>query len=121
MTNEKVKKDELKYRMYTWTLSLIKIIDTIPHTTTNNIIARQIMRSGTSICANYVEGQAASSRKDFINYLHISLKSANETKYWLAILRDLKKADTKKVENNLSELQEIANILAASLITLKKK
>ena len=120
MKKEKFKKDDFKYRIYTWTLNLITTIDTIPHSTTNDVIARQVVRSGTSVCANYVEGQAASSKKDFINYLHISLKSANETKYWLAILRDLKKADAKKVEKTLSELQEIANILGSSLITLKK-
>ena len=122
MENETVTKTvDLKHRMYVWTLGIVKMVDGLNQMTSNDVIARQIIRSGTSVCANYVEGQAASSKKDFINYLHISLKSANESKYWLALLRDLKKVDVKKIEPLLEELQEISNILPSSLITLKRK
>lgn len=119
--SKKKSQDDLKHRLYIWTLDLIKTIDSIPNQLSNSVIARQILRSGTSVCANYIEGKAASSRKDFINYLHVSLKSANETKYWLAILRDLQRIESKKVDALLNELQQIANILAASILTLKKK
>ncbi len=122
MKSENVsKKLELKHRIYVWTLSLVKTIDVLSHSTSNDVIARQLIRSGTSVCANYIEGQAASSRKDFTNYLHIALKSANESNYWLAMLRDLKKIDGKMVEVLLNESQQIANILAASVMTLKNK
>lgn len=79
------------------------------------------MRSGTSVGANYVESQAGSSRKDFANFLSISLKSANESKYWLALLRDTKRVDSKELEGILNELEEISKILAASIITTKNK
>ena len=74
-----------------------------------------------SIGANYVEAQASSSKKDFINFFHYSLKSANESKFWLAILRDSGKGNQKEVEVLLKELIEIANILGSSLLTLKGK
>ncbi len=48
----------------------------------------QLLRSGTSIGANVIEGRAGSSKKDWINYYLIALKSSNETKYWLCLLRD---------------------------------
>jgi four helix bundle protein len=48
----------------------------------------QLLRSGTSIGANIVEGKAGSSTKDFRNFYTIALKSANETKYWLCLIRD---------------------------------
>lgn len=87
----------------------------------NRILISQIVRSVTSIGANYIEAQAASSKKDFINFIHHSLKSANETKFWLAILRDTNKLERVIANDLLNELQEIANILGASLLTLKGK
>jgi four helix bundle protein len=120
MKNEKgTTKRDLKHRMYVWTLKLIQIIDDLPQTNSNNVIARQVLRSGTSVCANYVEGQAASSKKDFINYLHIALKSANESKYWLAVLRDLKRIEKEKLTYVVDELEQISKMLGASIIKLK--
>ncbi|HTL06896.1 MAG TPA: four helix bundle protein, partial [Chitinophagaceae bacterium] len=48
----------------------------------------QLVRSATSVGANVVEGSAGSSRKDWLKFLIIALKSANETKYWLCLIRD---------------------------------
>lgn len=79
------------------------------------------MRAATSIGANIIEAQAASSKKDFINYYAISLKSANETKYWLGLLRDGTSTDKDSVNILLEETKELANILGASLLTLKGK
>ena len=79
----------------------------------------QLLRSGTSIIANYIEGQAASSKKDFTNYFNISLKSANESKLWLALLRDSKRAKADEVSWFLNELDEVANIFGSSILTLK--
>jgi four helix bundle protein len=123
MKNDKEKfKIELKRRMYSWTLRLISFIDSLPkNQSSSTIIANQVLRSGTSICANYIEAQAASSKKDFINFIHHSLKSGNESKFWIALLRDLNKGNKEEVQWLLKELTEITNILGASLITLKGK
>jgi len=94
MKNDKEKfKNEFKARVYRFILKLVKFIDKLPKDTSSEIFAKQILRSGTSIGANYIEAQAASSRKDFINFFHHSLKSANESKFWLAILKDTGKGD----------------------------
>lgn len=122
MKNDKENfKTELKRRMYQWTLRLIEFIDGLPKDRSTDVISHQLIRSGTSVAANYIEAQAASSRKDFINFLHHSLKSANESKFWLALLRDSKKADQNKTTPLINELVELSNILASSLITLKGK
>lgn len=122
MKNDKEKfKNEFKVRIYKFILKLIKIVDSLPKETSSEIFAKQILRSGTSIGANHIEAQAASSKKDFINFFHHALKSANETKFWLAILRDSGKIKEIEAEALLREATEIANILGASLLTMKDK
>ena len=122
MENDNVKfKIEFKKRLYNWVLRLIKLIDKLPYTSTCSIMGKQLLRSGTSVLANYVEANSASSRKDFINFFTCSLKSANESKVWLTLLRDINKGDKKELEWLLKELIEISNILASSILTLKGK
>ncbi|MBU4369606.1 four helix bundle protein, partial [Patescibacteria group bacterium] len=93
----------------------------LPKDSVCNIMGKQLLRSGTSVLANYIEANSASSKKDFINYFTHSLKSANESKVWLALLRDTNKGDKDKLKWLLQELGEIANILASSILTLKGK
>ena len=122
MENDRVKfKKDFKKRTYTFVLRLLKFIDNIPKSQTSNVLGKQLIRSGTSILANYIEAASASSKRDFINFLNYSLKSANESRVWLALLRDASRVDKKEVEILLKELGEIANILASSIITFKSK
>ena len=85
------------------------------------VMGKQLLRSGTSILANYIEAQSASSKKDFINFFTHSLKSANESKVWLALLRDTNKGEKKGLDRALDELSEIAKIPASSILTMKGK
>lgn len=122
MENDSVKfKNEFKKRLYNWVLRLIKFIDKLPKDSVCDIIGKQLLRSGTSILANYIEANSASSRKDFINFFTYSLKSANESKMWLTLLRDTNKGDQNELRWSLEELIEIANVLASSILTLKGK
>ena len=122
MQNDKEKiKKKFKQRLYKFTLELIEFLDKLPKDNVSRRIGDQLLRSGTSIIANYIEGQAASSKKDFTNYFNTSLKSANESKLWLALLRDSKRAKAEDVSCFLKELDEIANIFASSILTLKGK
>ncbi len=122
MENDSVKfKNEFKRRLYDWVLQLIKFIDKLPKDSTCNVMGKQLLRSGTSVLANYIEANSASSRKDFINFFTHSLKSANESKVWLSLLRDTDKGDKKELDFLLKELIEISNVLASSILTLKGK
>lgn len=90
---EQNNKNGIKERAYVYALNLIKFIDNLDKKDLGvQILSRQLMRGGTSIGANIVEAQAGSSRKDFTNFFSYSLKSANESKFWLCLLRDSKKA-----------------------------
>ncbi|PIQ68644.1 MAG: four helix bundle protein [Candidatus Taylorbacteria bacterium CG11_big_fil_rev_8_21_14_0_20_46_11] len=119
-SNEKFK-IELKHRIYNWVLRLIKFIDVLPKTSVCQVMGKQLLRSGTSIIANFVEAQAASSRKDFANFITYALKSANESKVWLALLRDTGNGSKIEGEWLLKELLEIANILAKIILSTKGK
>lgn len=115
-------KNEFKKRLYNFVLRLIKLVgklnikDPVCRT-----IADQLTRSGTSILSNYIEGQAASSKKEFTNFFGHSLKSSNESKVWIALLRDSSKCDVEEANELLKELQEISNIFGSSILTLKGK
>ena len=120
LINTRLKK-EFKGRLYRFTLRLVEFLDKLPNDSVSRRIGDQLLRSGTSIIGNYVEGQAASSKKDFTNYFNHSLKSANESKLWLALLRDTKRANPKDAQWFMQELDEIAKIFASSVLTLKGK
>lgn len=114
---------DFKARTYSWTLSLVRLVEKLPRNTFSEVVSRQVLRSGTSIIANYIEAKSASSRKDFTNFFNHSLKSANESKVWLALIRDV--SDNKRLKDDasklLGELDEIAKILGASLLKLRGK
>lgn len=61
-------KMNLKKRVYNWVLRLIKFIDKLPNDSICQIMGKQLLRSGTSVLANYIEANSASSKKDFINF-----------------------------------------------------
>ncbi|MFA6534262.1 MAG: four helix bundle protein [Patescibacteria group bacterium] len=122
MENDSLKfKNEFKKRLYNFVLRLIKFIDKLPKSSVSDIMGKQLLRSGSSILANYIEANSASSKRDFINFFTHALKSANESKVWLTLFRDLNKGEKKELNWLLNELIEIAKILAASILTLKGK
>lgn len=114
-------KSDLKLRCYHFSLDLISFIDTLPNQRSCWIIADQLLRSGTSIGANLVEATASSSRLEFKKFHEIALKSANEARYWLALLQDSGKADKKKIALLLQEVTELSNMIAAGVLRLKGK
>jgi four helix bundle protein len=120
--NDNVKfKKEFKERLYRFILRLLKFVSNVPKNEITKVIINQLIRSGTSILANYIEARAASSKKEFTNYFQISLKSCNESKVWLALLRDTNNGNKKEIEYLLKELDEIARIFASSILNLKGK
>jgi four helix bundle protein len=120
--NSKFKTDyDLKKRTYSYSIQIINFINKLPKDNTNRTIADQLLRSATSIGANIVEAQSCSSRKDFTNFLSHSLKSSNETKYWLNLLRDTGKVNFEEANNLIKEATELSKILAKSILTLKNK
>lgn len=124
MQNNNLKfKIDLRKRTYLYALAIINFIDTLPSKSewSTQVIAKQLLRSATSIGANVIAAQAGSTKRDFTNFFNYALKSANESKFWLGLLRDSGKTDKGKTEKLLQETNEIANILGSSILTLKGK
>lgn len=82
-------------------------------------LLKQVLRSGTSIGANITEAQGASSKKDFIYKLQISLKEAKETEYWLRLLNATGYLKQKEYESIKPGCKEILKLLTSILKKLK--
>ncbi len=122
MQNQNSKfKIKLKDRAYQYSIKIIEFLDALPKDISSQVIAKQLLRSATSIGANIVEAQASSSKRDFTNFFNHALKSANESLYWLGLLRDAKKINNVQLECLLNETKELANILGSSALTLRGK
>lgn len=122
MQNSNLKfKTDLKERCYNFSLKIINLINELPNKRVTWVISDQLIRSATSIGANLIEARSSSSRLEFKKFFEISLKSANETKYWLGLLKDSKLAGSKKINLLLSEVTELSNMLASSILKLKNK
>lgn len=119
MKNEKTK--EFKRRLYVLILQTIKLVEAAKKSPSSRIIGDQLIRSISSILGNYIEGYAASSKKDYANYFNHSLKSSNESKVWVSLLKDTNNVDQTKAGLILKELDEISRIFGSSLLTLKGK
>lgn len=114
-------KTDLKERCYRFGLRVIGLADKLPNKRSAWIIIDQLIRSATSIGANLVEARASSSRLEFKKFNEIALKSANESKYWLCLLRDSGLAEKAIVIDLLAEVVEISNMLAVGIMKLKGK
>jgi four helix bundle protein len=114
-------KSNLPERCYKFGLAIIGLTNSLPNKRSSWVVADQLIRSATSIGANLIEARASSSRLEFKKFYEISLKSANETKYWLSLLRDAQLADNNLTSGLFAEVSELANMLASGVIKLKKK
>jgi four helix bundle protein len=119
-TNDEFKK-RLINRAFILARNVISLVDKFPNKRSAWIISDQLIRAATSIGANIIEAQAASSRRDFANFLNHALKSGNETKFWLALAKDISPTSIQEIDNLLKEVDELVKILGSSISTLKGK
>ncbi len=108
---------ELEERTQRFAVQVVKTVAGFPKNSEGQIIGKQLLRSGTSIGANYREANRAESRNDFIHKVGVAEKEAAETIYWLEICRDTKLGTEKQISDLLNE----ANQLLAILITIGRK
>ena len=113
---EDAKPYNIRHRCYYFSKEIILFVKNCKYDRVYNSLFDQLVRSATSIGANVVEGKAGYSKRDWKKFFVIALKSANETKYWLCLIRDTIKIDIEQVEKLLKEAQEISNIIATIVI-----
>jgi len=105
---------ELQDRTKKFSLSIIDLIDKLDYSISKKVIATQLVRSATSVAANYRAANRARSDKEFIAKLNIVLEESDESCFWLEIIKD---KNWLQVENELKE----ANELTAIFVTILKK
>jgi four helix bundle protein len=122
MQNDKEKfKKEFIHRLVLLSITAVRFSDKLKLEKISYSILDQFIRSITSIGANVVEAKSSHSTKDYIKFFEIALKSANETKFWLLIMKEITKLNKAEANEILCETIEIANIIAKSIMTMKNK
>ena len=100
---------------------IVKLFQYLVDNNVNYAIPNQILKSGTSIGANVNESVFAQSKKDFVNKMHIALKEANETKYWLSLLHETDYINEKEFESMMDDLKNIIGTLVNIIKNAKFK
>ena len=112
--------ENLKQRTKLFALRIIKMVENLPETKTSRILGNQVLRSGTSVAANYRAGCLAKSKRDFINKLKIVEEEADETIFWLELIEESGIFSSNKLLSIKTEAHEILAIFVASIKTARK-
>jgi four helix bundle protein len=104
---------ELEVRTKQFALDLIDLVERLPTGRAGDVVGRQLLRSGTSIGANYREANRAESKNDFIHKVSISTKEAAETEFWLELVTESEHLETIGSKEVLSEIRELLAILVS--------
>jgi four helix bundle protein len=105
--------ENLKSRTKRFALRIIKMFSALPKTDVARVLGRQVLRSGTSVGANYREGCRARFDSEFISKLGDALKELEETGYWLELLVDSETISSRKMTALLQETDELLAILTS--------
>ena len=107
MTTNKKFAADLEKRTKEFALGIISLVSLLPRTMEANVIRNQILRSGTSIGANYREANRSVSKADFRNKIAICEKEASETQYWLELIKEARFLPEEKVQEIYAECSEL--------------
>ena len=109
----------LKQRSEDYALRIIKMYSALPYTTESEVLGKQVLRSGTSVGANYREACRARSKAEFVSKLGDSLKELDETDYWLSLIVKAGLVPEKRLESLIQETGELMAIFVSSINTAK--
>jgi len=112
-------KGEIGLRLVKFAAAVIRSLEEMPPHKTGKSIGDQLLRSATSVGANYEEARAAESKADFIHKMQISLKEMRESYYWLLLVQESALIPRDKIETICDEAQQLRAILSKSVATAK--
>ena len=112
--------EEMKRRTKSIAVRSIRFCNTLKNTTSNHIIIRQLIRSATSVGANYRAVCRSRSKAEFYSKLSITIEEADETLYWYEIISELEITNNDEIKYLKSEMTEILSILARARKNTKK-
>lgn len=111
--------DILKKRTFNFALNTLKTIESLKKSIPNEVMSKQVVRSATSVGANYRSACKAKSSADFINKIKIVEEESDESVYWLELIKAFNQIDNSNFDSLLKESKELERIFAASAITAK--
>ena len=111
---------EMKRRTKEFAKDIIRLCRKLPNNREGRLIGDQIFRSGTSIAANYRSACRGRSKAEFISKLSIVEEEADETLFWLEVIKEMKIFNYEKLDESIKENDEILAIVVASIKTAKK-
>ncbi|OGF51706.1 MAG: hypothetical protein A2044_04955 [Candidatus Firestonebacteria bacterium GWA2_43_8] len=112
---------DLRKRTKLFALSIIKFSELLPKTRAADVLAKQLIRSATSVGANYLAARSGKSRADFACKLKTSEEEIIESKYWLELLIESEIAKQEHVKDILKEANELSAIFIASSKTIRTR
>jgi four helix bundle protein len=112
-------KRDLDERLLAFGATIIKLVDSLPATIAGRRIGDQLLRSGTSVGANFEEAQGAESKSDFANKLQIALKELRESNYWLRLLAKAGIPPQEALVEVIDESAQLRAILSKAVATVK--
>jgi len=111
----------LAEKSYQFAMRIVKLNRYLQEEKKEYVLSKQLLGSGTAIGALIAEAQYAQSKADFISKLQISLKEANESKYWLRLMKDCYYLEENMARSMLQDVDTLLKILTSSINTTKEK
>ena len=111
---------ELKTRTKALAVVVVGFVEKLERTSSVDIIGKQLVRSATSVAANYRAACRSRSKADFVNKLGIVEEEADETVFWLELLLDCRKVEPDEVAPMMDEADQLVRIISASRITARR-
>ncbi len=114
-----MKEADMRQRTKRFGLSVLKLVESLPSTSTARTIGNQLLRSGMSVGANYRSACRGRSKADFISKAGISLEEADESLYWMELLQEAGIVPANNLKDLMKEADELVAIFTASIKTAR--
>jgi four helix bundle protein len=113
--------NELKNRTKKFSIMIIDLVEKLPNSISSRVVANQIVKSGTSVGANYRAVSRARSDREFVSKMNIVLEEADETLFWIEIIIEKQWAEKSELEMAWKEANELTAIFVSSLKTINNR
>jgi four helix bundle protein len=117
---EEIQKGDLRQRTKAFAMRALKLYSSLGNQTAEQVLGKQLLRSGTSVGAHYREAQRARSPAEFISKIEVALQELEESDYWIELLVEARFVKHQQVANLQEEIQELLAMLTASVRTTKQ-
>jgi four helix bundle protein len=115
------KESVLREKSYKFAVRIVRLTQFLQQEKKEFVLSKQVLRSGTSIGALIREAEYAQSNADFVNKFSVALKEANETDYWISLLKDTDYLELKLYNSLFLDCNELISMLVSSIKTAKAK